>query len=128
MIPTASQVTLGADIPKREAIKAAFLHAWDFYGMFVLRATPNPCSCLHVELHGFGADEFHPISKTGSNLTNSGGIGYTIVDTLDTLILMGLDDELARARTWLQDKLSFDRDGNYNVFEVRSLISAHYSV
>lgn len=42
-----------------------------------------------------------------------------IVDALDTLILMGLDEELARARTWVQDKLSFDRDGNYNVFEVR---------
>jgi len=77
-----------------------------------------------VELHAFGDDEFHPISKTGSNLTSSGGVGYTIVDTLDTLILMGLDDELARAQKWVRDKLSFDRDGDYNVFEVRHIASA----
>lgn len=81
-----------------------------------------------VELHGFGDDEFHPISKTGSNLTSSGGIGYTVVDTLDTLILMGLDDELARARTWVQDKLSFDQDGDYNVFEVHHFASGINSV
>ena len=74
-----------------------------------------------VELHAFGDDEFHPISKTGSNLTSSGSVGYTIVDTL---ILMGLDDELSRARKWVQDVLSFDRDGDYNVFEVRHVASA----
>lgn len=72
------------------------------------------------ETHAFGADEFHPISKTGSNLTSAGAIGYTIVDTLDTLMLMGLDDEVARARAWVQDKLSFDVDGEFNTFEVFS--------
>ena len=30
-----------------------------------------------------GCDEYHPISKQGSNLTESGGIGYTIIDTIE---------------------------------------------
>ena len=90
------------------------------YALFVLTSAVT----ARVELHAFGDDEFHPISKTGSNLTSSGGVGYTIVDTLDTLILMGLDDELTRARKWVRDKLSFDRDGDYNVFEVRHVASA----
>lgn len=65
-----------------------------------------------------GDDEYHPISKTGSNLTDAGGIGYTVVDSIDTMIIMGLEDEHARARKWVSEKLDFDRDGNFNTFEV----------
>lgn len=28
------------------------------------------------------------------------------------------DDEYERARTWIQDTLNFDRDANFNTFEV----------
>lgn len=73
---------------------------------------------LVAELNAFGDDDYHPISKTGSNLTEAGAIGYMVVDSLDTLMLMGLDDELKRARAWVNDKLSFDLDGEYNTFEV----------
>ena len=31
---------------------------------------------------------------------------------------MGLHDEEQRARDWVENKLDFDRDGNYNTFEV----------
>jgi hypothetical protein len=65
-----------------------------------------------------GDDEYHPISHTGSNLTQAGGIGYTVTDSIDTMIIMGLDDEYHRAREWVSDKLSFDRDGNVSTFEV----------
>jgi uncharacterized protein YyaL (SSP411 family) len=37
-----------------------------------------------------GDDEYHPISQSGSNLTAAGGIGYTVVDSLDTMLLGGL--------------------------------------
>ncbi|KAG6865828.1 hypothetical protein C0991_011447 [Blastosporella zonata] len=47
-----------------------------------------------------GEDNYHPISKKGSNLTDAGGIGYTVVDALDTIQIMGLDSEYARARKW----------------------------
>ena len=38
-----------------------------------------------------GDDEYHPISHKGSNLTAAGGIGYTVIDSIDTMLLMRLD-------------------------------------
>ncbi|KAI0347895.1 glycoside hydrolase [Trametopsis cervina] len=64
-----------------------------------------------------GADEYHPISHTGSNLTEAGGIGYTVIDSIDTMLIMGLTDEYERARKWVDEKLDFDKDGNFNTFE-----------
>ena len=65
-----------------------------------------------------GSDEYHPISHKGTNLTEAGGIGYTVVDSIDTMIIMGLDEEYQRARKWIEEKLSFDRDADFNTFEV----------
>ena len=65
-----------------------------------------------------GDDEYHPISKTGTNLSTSGGIGYTVTDALDTMLIMGLDEEVARARDCVLNKLSFDKSGEFNTFEV----------
>lgn len=67
-----------------------------------------------------GCDEYEPLSKKGSNLTDDGGVGYTVVDSLDTMQIMGLNEEYQRARTWIATTMSFERDGNYNTFEVRS--------
>lgn len=67
-----------------------------------------------------GADEYHPISHNGSNLTSAGGIGYTIIDTIDTMLIMGLDNEYHRARQWVEKRLDFNKDGNFNTFEVRT--------
>jgi len=36
---------------------------------------------------------------------------------------MGLYDEELRAREWVENRLNFDRDGNYNTFEVRNTSS-----
>lgn len=66
-----------------------------------------------------GDDEYHPISHRGSNLTKAGGIGYTVADSIDTMLIMGMHDEYERARTWIQNHLSFDRDGDFSTFEVR---------
>jgi len=65
-----------------------------------------------------GCDSYHPVSKLGSNLTSSGGIGYMVIDAIDSLILLGLDEEYQRAREWVETELSFDRNGIYNTFEV----------
>ena len=67
-----------------------------------------------------GADEYHPISRKGSNLTEAGGVGYTVVDALDTMLIMGLDAEYQRARNWVAEKMTFERDANFNTFEVAS--------
>jgi endoplasmic reticulum Man9GlcNAc2 1,2-alpha-mannosidase len=66
-----------------------------------------------------GKDEYHPISQQGSNLVpGTRGIGYTVVDSIDTMQLMGLNAEYARAREWIHNSLNFDQSGLYSVFEV----------
>ncbi|OCH89742.1 glycoside hydrolase [Obba rivulosa] len=107
-------VDLTADVPKRDAAVEAMLHAW-----------------LAYERDAMGDDEYHPISRKGSNLTNAGGIGYTVVDSIDTLLIMGLDEEYRRARDWIENKLSFDQDAKFNTFETTirvlgGLLSAHH--
>ncbi|KAK2159061.1 hypothetical protein LSH36_159g03014 [Paralvinella palmiformis] len=46
------------------------------------------------------------------------GIGLTIVDSLDTMYIMGLHDEFADAREWVATKLSFERDHEVQLFEI----------
>ncbi|KAF9787128.1 glycoside hydrolase [Thelephora terrestris] len=89
-----------ADVEKQEAVVQAFRHAW-----------------LAYERDAMGCDLYHPVSRVGSNLTDAGGIGYMVVDAIDSLILLGLDDEYQRAREWVANELSFDRDGVYSTFE-----------
>lgn len=67
-----------------------------------------------------GADEYHPISHNGTNLTEAGGIGYTVVDSIDSMLIMGLQEEYERARKWVETRMTFERDGNFNLFEVGS--------
>jgi len=102
------------DIEKRDAIVAAFKHAWSAY-----------------ERDAMGSDEYHPITQKGTNLSSAGGIGYTVVDSLDTMLIMGLHEEAARARHWIESDMTFDRDGNFNVFETTirvlgGLLSAYH--
>jgi mannosyl-oligosaccharide alpha-1,2-mannosidase len=66
-----------------------------------------------------GCDAYHPVSRVGSNLTDAGSIGYMVLDAMDSLILLGLDEEYQRAREWVANELSFDRDAVYSTFEVR---------
>ncbi|KAI1790982.1 glycoside hydrolase [Ganoderma leucocontextum] len=103
-----------ADVEKRDAVISAFKHAW-----------------LAYERDAMGDDEYHPISQKGSNLTEAGGIGYTVADSIDTMLLMGLHDEYARARKWVETKMSFDRDADFNTFETTirvlgGLLSAYH--
>ncbi|KAF8971818.1 glycoside hydrolase family 47 protein [Flammula alnicola] len=105
---------LSADIEKREAIVAAFKHSWHAY-----------------ESNAMGDDEYHPLDRRGSNLTKAGGMGYMVVDVLDTMQIMGLQDEYARARKWVAEKLTFERDDNFSTFETTirvlgGLLSAYY--
>ena len=56
--------------------------------------------------HAFGKDELKPISGDSNN--RWGGMGTTLVDSLDTLWIMGLKDEFWEARDWVRDQLAFD--------------------
>jgi len=89
---------------KRERVKAAMQHAWSGY-----------------RTHSFGSDELRPLKKEGWN--RWGGYGITLVDSLDTLWMMGMKKEFAEAREWVASSLNYssvDRstnDGFVSVFE-----------
>lgn len=76
-------------------------------------------------------DELHPLSCGGSNLSHVGSIGYTVVDSLDSLLIMDFKDEYHRAAEWCKEHLDFDRDATFNTFETTirvlgGLEAAHY--
>ncbi|KAI9018126.1 glycoside hydrolase [Phycomyces nitens] len=64
---------------RAETIKNAFRHAWGGYAE-----------------HAFGHDELEPLTNGTTDSRN--GWGATIFDSLDTLIIMGLEDEYLDAR------------------------------
>jgi hypothetical protein len=77
-----------------------------------------------------GQDQFYPISKKGSQMSPS-GLGWIVVDSLGTLMIMNLTSRLENAREWLSNSLSYDQDQEVNTFETTirmlgGLLSAHY--
>lgn len=84
---------------RKNRVKEAFQDSWSAY-----------------RRDAWGKDEYHPISKRGSNMIRNGQ-GFTIVDSLDTILLMGLDIEFQEAKAWVRDELNFDQDGEVNLFE-----------
>lgn len=82
---------------RRQAVREAFLHTWRGY-----------------EKYAWGHDELRPVS----NATNDswGGWGATLVDGLDTAMLMGLDEEVARARKHVET-IDFNKDYVASFFE-----------
>ncbi|KXN74962.1 glycoside hydrolase family 47 protein [Conidiobolus coronatus NRRL 28638] len=70
---------------KKEAVKRAFLHAWNGY-----------------KKYAWGSDEVRPISNRSVS-DRFQGWGVTIVDSLSTLWLMGLKDEFYEAVNKIDD-------------------------
>jgi len=99
---------------RREKVKEAMLHAWNSYvkyawGQDELQVCftctySGSCFLLNCIKTSFKIISFcllHPLivqpqSKNGVN--SFGGLGATIVDSLDTLHIMGLKDEFQKAR------------------------------
>lgn len=59
------------------------------------------------------------------------GMGWIIVDALDTMMIMNLTTQLKHAQDWVDHALSYEQDHNVNVFETTirmlgGLLSAHY--
>ncbi|KAJ2543659.1 hypothetical protein EV175_005961 [Coemansia sp. RSA 1933] len=97
---------------RAQAIKDGFLYAWDGY-----------------KKYAYGADEIDVLKMAPKTTRN--GWGATLVDSLDTLWVMGLKDEFARGRDFVA-KLDFHKDGGQlaKVFEtniryVGGLLSAY---
>ncbi|PMD22249.1 glycoside hydrolase family 47 protein [Hyaloscypha hepaticicola] len=98
---------------RREEVKEAFITSWDAYSK-----------------NAWGQDQFHPISKIGSQMSPQ-GLGWIIVDSLDTMMIMNLTSQLSDARKWVLRKLTYDQDQEVNTFETTirmlgGLLSAHY--
>lgn len=99
------------DVERRQKVKEAMQHAWTSY-----------------EKYAWGQDELQPQSKSGVN--SFGGLGATLIDSLDTLYIMGLDEQFQRAREWVANSLDFNKDYDASVFEttirvVGGLLSAY---
>ena len=79
----------------------------------------------------WGQDEVKPVSGGGQSFLIPGAsVGLSIVEALDTLWLMGLDAELEDGIRWIHRHLTFDLDGEAQVFEasirlVGGLLSGH---
>lgn len=59
------------------------------------------------------------------------GLGWIIVDSLSTMMVMNLTAPLAESRRWLQRTLTYDQDQDVNTFETTirmlgGLLSAHF--
>ncbi|XP_029187089.2 mannosyl-oligosaccharide 1,2-alpha-mannosidase IA-like [Acropora millepora] len=87
---------------RRDFIKKMMEHAWTGYVN-----------------HAWGINELKPISKKGHTGSIFGALssGATVVDALDTLNIMGMNDEFERARKWVAMSLSFNHTSDVSVFE-----------
>src|SRR5579872_176415 len=81
-------------------VRDEFLHAWNGY-----------------KKYAWGHDELRPLSKTYHDWYGV-SLYMTPVDALDTMILMGLDDEAAKTKDLIIKNLSFDQDIYVKNFEI----------
>src|SRR4029450_10077386 len=81
-------------------VKAEFLHAWNGY-----------------KKYAWGHDDLKPLSKTYHDWYPE-PLLMTPVDAIDTMILMGLDDEAAKTRKYITQNLNFDKDIYVQNFEI----------
>src|SRR6185295_4821534 len=87
-------LSISARTPKQLAaeVKAEFLHAWNGY-----------------KKYAWGHDDLKPLSKTHHDWYPQPML-MTAVDSLDTMIIMGMDDEAAATKQYILANLSFDKD------------------
>ena len=87
--------------PKLAAeVRAEFLHAWNGY-----------------KKYAWGHDDLKPLSKSYHDWYDE-PLLMTPVDSLDTMILMGLNDEARITRRYIVRNLSFDKDISVQNFEI----------
>lgn len=95
----------------QKKVVEAFKHAWEGY-----------------RAYAWGHDELHPISRSSGEWF---GVGLTIIDSLDTMLLMNLAEEFQQARDWVANSLTFEKNIDVNLFETTirvlgGLLSAYH--
>lgn len=96
---------------RQKKVVEAFKHAWEGYRKYA-----------------WGHDELRPISRSSSEWF---GLGLTIIDSLDTMLLMNLREEFQQARDWVANSLTFEKNVDVNLFETTirvlgGLLSAYH--
>ena len=81
-------------------VRGEFLHAWRGY-----------------ERLAWGHDEVRPVSGTAHDWYRE-PLAMTPVDAFDTMLLMGLQEEAHRTRSYLVRELAFDKDVSVKTFEI----------
>ena len=99
-----------------------------FYG--ACEDNPLPGLLASLTQRCIGYDEFRPVSQGRKQMAPK-GLGWMIIDSLDTMMLMNLTSQLSHAREWLDESLTWDQDQDVNTFETTirmlgGLLSAHY--
>jgi mannosidase alpha-like ER degradation enhancer 2 len=88
------------DATMADNVRQQFLHAWNGYKQYA-----------------WGHDELRPLSKTYHDWYGV-SLYMTPVDALDTMILMGLNEQADEARELVAKNLSFDHDIYVKNFEI----------
>ena len=97
----ASEFTaLSASAVAPERVRAEFMHAWSAY-----------------KRYAWGHDELKPLSKSYADWYAT-PLLMTLVDSFDTLVLMGLTEEAEEAKDLIFSHLDFDLDMEIQHFEV----------
>jgi mannosyl-oligosaccharide alpha-1,2-mannosidase len=98
---------------RQRAVVDAIKHAWSGY-----------------KKYAWGHDDLLPLSKSHSS--NDYGMAMTMVDSLDTLWLAGMQEEFDEAREWIAENLRFDTNRHkvivfeVNIRVVGGLLSAYH--
>ena len=109
----AAQKARPSDAAAAEAVKRELLHAWNGY-----------------KQHAWGHDDLLPVSKGWRDWYGEESLLMTAVDTVSTLAIMGLNDEVKRTTDYIATHLTFDKDISVSNFEITirilgGLVSAH---
>uniref|UniRef100_A0A3Q2EGY4 alpha-1,2-Mannosidase n=1 Tax=Cyprinodon variegatus TaxID=28743 RepID=A0A3Q2EGY4_CYPVA len=111
MLSACLTMVLILNLTCRQRIRSMFYHAYDSYLS-----------------NAFPYDELRPLTCDGQDTW--GSFSLTLIDALDTLLVLGNRTEFQRVASLLQDTVDFDIDVNASVFEtnirvVGGLLSAH---
>jgi hypothetical protein len=114
---------------QRDEVRDAFVNSWAAYSKYAWGKAPSSNCSSFIDKFS-GQDQFHPIQQTGPQMSEA-GLGWIIVDSLDTMMIMNLTSQLSDAREWVFKTLTWDQDRDVNTFETTirmlgGLLAAHY--
>lgn len=104
--------------------------SWDGYEKEAWGKCLLATAVFHRQLTPLGYDEYNPVSGRNRNMVE-GGLGWIIVDSLDTMIIMNLTSQVRHARQWISTSLQYNQDHDVSTFETTirmlgGLLSAHH--